>query len=148
MEFRPPYKGFEDLGLGMNLDPYSFFISHSILSLFLLVACLLHFSDWLHTNYIGNAKDSILSSRSFEIHPELASKMVYIWVCKDKNSYVYSMLLGTFYLLMLNTYKNFVSLSSYSNFVSLGIYTLLRTYSDSASLITWHLNLARHLKFT
>ena len=71
MGYRPPYEGFKELGLGMN--PQSSFPTQ-IFSLFLLVACFLHFSDWLHVDYIGNAKDSILSLRSFEIHLESAKK--------------------------------------------------------------------------
>ena len=60
----PPYKGFEDLGLGMN--PQAYFPAQ-ILALFLYI---LHFSYWLHANCIGNAKDSNLSLRSFVIHPK------------------------------------------------------------------------------
>ena len=58
MGYRPPYKGFEDLGLGMN--PQSSFLTQ-IFTLFLLVACFLHSIDWLHADYIGNTKDSFLS---------------------------------------------------------------------------------------
>ena len=63
----PSYKGFEDLGLGMN--PKTYFLTQ-ILALFLLVVYILHFSYWLHADYIGNVKKSILSLKSFLIHPE------------------------------------------------------------------------------
>ena len=64
---RPPYEGFKDLGLDLN--PRSS-LPAQILTLFLLVACILHFTNWLHVDYIGNVKDSILSLKSFMIHPE------------------------------------------------------------------------------
>ena len=67
MGSRTPYEGFKDLGLGMN--PRSSF-PIQILTRFLLVACFLHFTDWLHADYIGNAKDSFLYLRSFMIHPK------------------------------------------------------------------------------
>ena len=60
MGYQPPYEGFEDLGLGMN--PQSSFPAQ-IFTLFLLVACFLHFTNWLHVNEIGNAKYSFLSLR-------------------------------------------------------------------------------------
>ena len=63
----PPYKGFKDLVLGLN--PRSSF-STQILTLFLLVACFLHFTNWVHTDYIGNAKYSFLSLKYFMIHPK------------------------------------------------------------------------------
>ena len=56
----PSYRGFEDLGLGLN--PRTSF-SAQILTLFL-------FTYWLHVNYIGNVKDSILSLKYFVIHPK------------------------------------------------------------------------------
>ena len=58
MGFLPSYKGFEDLGLGMNSRAY---FPTQILTLFLLVVCILHFSYWLHADCIGDAKDMILS---------------------------------------------------------------------------------------
>ena len=67
MGSRPPYEGFEDLGLGLN--PQSYFPAQ-IFTLFLLVACILHFTNWLHADYTGNAKNSFLSLRSFMIHLE------------------------------------------------------------------------------
>lgn len=76
-----------------------------------------HFSDWLHVNFIRTKKDSILFFRSFEIHLVSAPKMVYILVCEGKNYYVDFVLLGTFWLLMLD------------------IYSLLDTHTDSASSI-------------
>ena len=57
---QPPYKDFEDLGLALN--PWSFFLAQ-IFILFLLVACFLHFTNWLHVDYIGNEKYLILSLR-------------------------------------------------------------------------------------
>ena len=74
MGSRSPYKECEDLGLGMDLWSIFIHLFLSILSLFLLDACLLHFSYWLYTDYIGNTKDLILSLRSFEIHPKSAQK--------------------------------------------------------------------------
>ena len=71
MGYRLAYEGFKELGLGLN--PRSSFPAQ-IFTLFLLVACFLHFFDWMHADYIENAKDSILSLRSFEIHLELAQK--------------------------------------------------------------------------
>ena len=65
MVYHPPDEGFEDIGLGMN--PLSSFPAQ-ILILFLLVACFLHFFDWLHVDYRGNAKDSILSLRVILSH--------------------------------------------------------------------------------
>ena len=85
MGYRPPYEGFEDIGFGMN--PRSSFPTQ-ILTLFLLVVGILHFTNWLHANYIGNTKDLILSLRSFEIHPKLAKKCT--------NSYVDFVLLETY----------------------------------------------------
>ena len=67
MGYQPPYEGFKDLGLGMN--PRSSFPTQ-ILTLFLLVACFLYFTNWLHVDYIGNSKDSFVSLRSFMIHPK------------------------------------------------------------------------------
>ena len=49
---------------------------------------------------------------------------------------------------MLGTYRISGSLGSYSNSIFLDIYSLLGTYSYSASIVTWHMYLARHLKFT
>ena len=72
MGSQAPYKGFEDLGLGMN--PQSSFLTQ-IFTLFLLVAFFLHFTDWLHANYIGNTKYSFLSLRSFVIHPKNGSHL-------------------------------------------------------------------------
>ena len=70
---QPPYKDFKDLGLGMN--PQSTFPAQ-IFTLFLLVACILHFIDYLHVDYIGNEKDSFLSLRSFVIHPKNGLHMI------------------------------------------------------------------------
>jgi hypothetical protein len=74
MGFGPPFKYFKDLGLGMNLQ--SIFTLHFLLnSCTFPIGCMpFHISYWLHVDYIGNAKDSILSSRSFEIHPKSAQK--------------------------------------------------------------------------
>ena len=56
----PSYNVFEDIGLDMN--PQTNFLAQ-ILTLFLLVTCILHFSYWLHDDCIGSAKDLILSFR-------------------------------------------------------------------------------------
>ena len=58
------------------------------------------------------------------------------------------MLLDTYLLLMLDTYMISDSLDSYNNSILLNIYSFLGTYSDLTSLITQHLILGQHLKFT
>ena len=121
-----------------------------ILRFNLLVACNLHFSYWLHADFIGKRKYSSLSLKSFVIHP----KMVYIWVCEGTNSYADYVLLGTYWITstqhiydygFLNTYSTLSCLTSIHYLVSI----FDSTHIDHSTFkVTQHMYYAWHLEFT
>lgn len=108
----------------IHIEPL--FLTHSLH--FLLVACLAHFSYWLHADYIGNIKSSILSLISFEIFLCQLKNGLHRCLCNYKQL---CPICVTWHLLplMLSTCRKFGSLGTYNNYVSLSF------YSDSTPIL-------------